>query len=560
MKSRLALLTKKELLLNFGMRNPKKEPNPVRFLLIRLIVLAMLPMFFLLYTVLKELHSVLYVLNQIPAYFMLVFLMAQLFLLFTGIPVFMGRFYGNRDNPILLAMPIRPGDILLSRFIPVLLTQILTALVLLLPAIIIHAMRVPTGGSDWLLLLSGVVGSLIFPTVLSAVIVLLVMRYTNVGKYSDKLKTFGTLLILLLIVGFQAMAQNFAGGSVDENFLLRILTDNRVLIENIATLFLPARWTGFGIVATGAEKWLYIGLNLLVSVLAAGVLQWMGANVYLKSLLSGTEMAKEKKKTEEKIRISGMHPVFRVLLTEWRLLTRTPAFAINVLSTPLMVSIIWLIPILTNDTLSKQIGNLRTVLQSAAVPGWLYFMAAGIFGAAVGIFMSLFSETATSFSREGQAFWLRRVLPIRASYEIIGRSLLNLLLTMGTTAIFLVAGYVFLRYPLWLIPVALLFSGLFSLPLCFIGLLIDVHRPKMNWDDPNQAVKQNLNSLLSFVAGIAYLLILFGAGYLLYKNISDPERLIQTGFLVLTIINIVLAVLSYVYLLRSMPGAIARME
>jgi hypothetical protein len=108
MKSRLALLTKKELLLNFGMRNPKKEPNPVRFLLIPLIVLAMLPMFFLLYTVLKELHSVLYVLNQIPAYFMLVFLMAQLFLLFTGIPVFMGRFYGNRDNPILLAMPIRP--------------------------------------------------------------------------------------------------------------------------------------------------------------------------------------------------------------------------------------------------------------------------------------------------------------------------------------------------------------------------------------------------------------------------------------------------------------------
>ena len=158
-------------------------------------------------------------------------------------------------------------------------------------------------------------------------IVLLADALQNVGKYSDKLKTFGTLLILLLIVGFQAMAQNFAGGSVDENFLLRILTDNRVLIENIATLFLPARWTGFGI-ATGAEKWLYIGLNLLVSVLAAGVLQWMGANVYLKSHLSGTEMAKEKKKTEEKIRISGMHPVFR-LLTEWRLLTRTPAFAIN---------------------------------------------------------------------------------------------------------------------------------------------------------------------------------------------------------------------------------------
>ena len=125
---------------------------------------------------------------------------------------------------------------------------------------------------------------------------------------------------------------------------------------------------------------------------------------------------------------------------------------------------------------------------------------------------------------------------------------------MGTTAIFLVAGYVFLRYPLWLIPVALLFSGLFSLPLCFIGLLIDVHRPKMNWDDPNQAVKQNLNSLLSFVAGIAYLLILFGAGYLLYKNISDPERLIQTGFLVLTIINIVLAVLSYVYLCVPCPA------
>ena len=83
-------------------------------------------------------------------------------------------------------------------------------------------------------------------------------------------------------------------------------------------------------------------------------------------------MAKEKK-TEEKIRISGMHPFSRAA-DGMALLTRTPAFAINVLPR-LMVSIIWLIPILTNDTLSKQIGNLR--ITKCGCTGLAVFMAAG---------------------------------------------------------------------------------------------------------------------------------------------------------------------------------------
>ena len=43
MKSKLGNLIKKELVLSFGMRNPKKEPNPIRFFLIPLFLLAIGP-------------------------------------------------------------------------------------------------------------------------------------------------------------------------------------------------------------------------------------------------------------------------------------------------------------------------------------------------------------------------------------------------------------------------------------------------------------------------------------------------------------------------------------
>lgn len=561
MRSKLAVLTKKEILLYYGMRNPKKEPNPARFFLVLLIVGGMAPAFWVYLRLLKEMHQVFVMVNQIPAYFMSGFTVAQLFLLFTGVPAFLGRFYGNRDNPILLPMPIEPGDILLSRFVPVLLMQIVTALAFIVPLILTHTMQASIGVSGWVVAIAGTMAAIVFPTVISAAIVLLIMRYTNFGRHADKWKTIGILLMLLLLVGVQAVMQGYASQGMSENLLLELLTDNQALIRNSASIFVPARWAGLGIAQTGMMSWMYAGLNLAIAFLSGWFLHWLGTRVYLHSLLSGTEMSKEKKKTNTgQLRVRAKHPILRILSTEWKILVRTPAYAVNVLSTPLIVSVVWLIPLIMNRSLIAQLGSLGETLRRLELPVYGYVIGAVAAGAVLGMFLSLFVETSTSFSREGQAFWLRRILPVPPSYEVIGRSLLNILITAGTALVLLTGSYFLFRFPVWLIPIALLSAGFFCLPLTFTGLLIDVRRPKMDWDDPNQAVKQNLNSFFAMIASLLYLLLFAGIVYLLYRSIPDLIEMIQTGAVVLVIVNALLSVVLYFVLIRVMPGAMARME
>lgn len=560
MKSRLSTLIRKELLLYYGMRNAKKEPNPARFLLVLLIAVGMAPAFFVYVNALREIHRVFAMINQIPSYFMSAFIVAQIFLLFTGIPAFLGRFYGNKDNPILLPMPIETGDLLVSRFVPVFLMQAVTALVFIVPAIIVHANRMAMDLSAWAAVLTGSVASIIFPTVLSAALVLVIMRYTGFGRHADKWKTIGVLFMLVLLIGFQAVMQSYAQNNLSENFLMELLTDNQALIRNTATFFLPARWTGMGIAQGDGMGWLYSGLNLILAFLSGWFLQWLGTRVYLHSVLTGTEVAKEKKKTGEKLRVKERHPIAQILLHEWRILVRTPAFAVNVLSTPLIVSVIWLIPLFMNREIIAEAAQLESTLGQLQLPGYFYILAAVAAGALMGVFLSLFVETSTSFSREGKAFWVRRVLPIEPSHEVMGRALLNVILTMVTASVFLILSYVFFRYPIEFIPVALLSAGFFSIPLTLAGLLIDVHRPKQDWDDPNQAVKQNLNSLFAMLASIAYIIIFAGIGYLLVKNVAELSSLLLTGTLAFVLTNLFLSVVLYWVLVKRMPKAIARME
>ena len=561
MRSRLGILIKKELLLYYGMRNPKKEPNPARFLLLFLILFGMSPALFVYVHALGDIHGIVEQINQLPAYFMLLSVGVQMAMLFTGVPAFLGRFYGNRDNSILLPMPIEPGEILIARFIPVLVLQLLTALAILIPGIFIHAVRVSVTPLQWLNLLAGSVASVIFPTAVSAVLVLLVMRFTNFGKHADKWKTIGILLMLFLLIGVQVTIQNAAQARMTEQFLLSILTDNQTLIRNFATIFFPARWTGMGMSVTGAQGLLYAGLNLILTFLSLWVLQWLGTRVYLHSLLTGSEMSKEKKKEGKRQQaFRQKHPILQVLLTEWRTLLRTPAFAVNVLSTPLIVSVVWLIPLVRNDDVRSQLAGTGSTLSMLGLSAETYAAAALLLGGAVGVFLSLFTETSTSFSREGQAYWIRRVLPIQPSHEIIGRSLLSILLSMGTAAILMAALWVMIRYPLWLLPIVLLSAAFFSLPLTLIGLYIDVHRPKMNWDDPNQAVKQNLNSLIAFVAAVLYIGLLALIGYVIFRNTEEIFTMFQRGIVAAVIVNAALSFGLYILLLKHMPVAMAKME
>ena len=79
-----------------------------------------------------------------------------------------------------------------------------------------------------------------------------------------------------------------------------------------------------------------------------------------------------------------------------------------------------------------------------------------------------------------------------------------------------------------------------------LGLLIDILRPKLNWDNPQEAIKQNMNIFLFVMGSFGYLgLIIFSLVKLFENKLIEYSSLLGIG-LVILVLHALLGVIGYI--------------
>lgn len=196
---------------------------------------------------------------------------------------------------------------------------------------------------------------------------------------------------------------------------------------------------------------------------------------------------------------------FRALvLRESRMMNREPMYFLNgpfiVLLMPLILVLAWFV----------QRGNLASIavaLESVS-GGPLGFLAGAAFGAFLG---SATSIAATALSRDAKALPALLALPVSVRdfmlaklVHALGWGIVGALVGAGGLA--LVLGLGFLEAAASVL-VAFAFSSLANMA----GLWIDTANPRLSWDNPVAAMKQNPNSVIVLLGAMA---AIGGLGYL----------------------------------------------
>ena len=243
-------------------------------------------------------------------------------------------------------------------------------------------------------------------------------------------------------------------------------------------------------------------------------------NMYIKSL-SGFSDVKSKKITAEKAEevinkdvrsVSVFHALF---VRDYRNVVREPAFFSN---GPLFVYIFPVIFVLSfsigfifsGNGMGELIASLREHAENLS-PQYLesikYFVTLGL--AAFSIFSGTFANLATtSFSREGKSLNDLKAMPLK--FDMIAKvKFWHAMLYVGIadviSIILLFAVYFLLKPPFALTEiiticlVMTLVTASVSLLLIFIDMFIDTANPKLNWETPMAASKQNFNVLWSML-------------------------------------------------------------
>ena len=554
--SRLATVIRAGLRSNFGLATLKhrlfKEKKD-RWLVPVFVLAAagVLPTLYGIVLLIKGAYLLLAPMGQERALLSLGVLAGQLLILLFGIYYVISAFYFSRDLEMLIPLPLRPSEVMISKFGVIMINEYLTVMAFVLPVVITYGVLARGGVGYWVNAVLVYLALPVIPLAIVSVLVVAMMRFINVSRKKDILILIGSILLIVLALGLQFAARGAPDREMNGQAIADLIASPDSLLNRVGSKFPPSIWAAKAIAGGFSGEGLVNLALLLGTSLAffAGIVV-LAEKLFYRGLVGLGEMTGKKRRLsrdEMSRRVtSGRRAGAAVFGREWKIMNRTPIFLLNGV---LVVIIVPAVFVLMATMGSGKGGggrgsDLSAILKTMTSANPLYaILAAALFMTVCG---SLNGTSSSTFSREGAQFWLSRVIPVAPREQAAAKFLHSYLIAMlGVVTAAVVAVFVLHLKAAHLAAAAglALIAGVL---LTAVGMIIDLARPLLDWTNPQKAIKQNLNVLLAMLADIGILTALFFGARALIK-----AKLAANVVLSVLLVGLAaLAVLSYRILLN----------
>ena len=521
---RLATVIRAGLRSNFGLATLKhrllKEKKD-RWLvpLIGLAAVSVIPMFYGIVLLIENVYGVLKPMGQERALLSFGILAGQLLILLFGIYYVIAAFYFARDLEFLIPLPLRPGEVMASKFAVIVINEYLTVAAVVLPVVITVGVLARGGAGYWVNAALVYLALPVIPLALVSLAVVAMMRVINVSRKKDALILVGSLVLIGGAFALQIGLGRSGGGGgpqASAQAIAAFLTSPDSLLNRIGAIFPPGIWATKAI-AGGfrgeglANLALLLGVSL---VLIAGMVVAAERLFYRGVIGLGETTGKRRRLTRDEMsrRVSSGRRAFAAIFgREWKIMNRTPIFLLNGVLVSVFIPAIFVL-MATLDRGGRGGGSagggdpmalLRALMSANPL---VVILGAALFMTICG---SINGTASSTFSREGAQFWISRMIPVAPREQVAAKFLHSYLVAMLGVATASIVAAVFLHVrAAYLAPAAGL-SLVAGVSLTAVGMMIDLARPLLDWTNPQKAIKQNLNVLLALVADVGILTAAF---------------------------------------------------
>lgn len=160
------------------------------------------------------------------------------------------------------------------------------------------------------------------------------------------------------------------------------------------------------------------------------------------------------------------------------------------------------------------------------------------FGGFIGVLSSILSST---FTREGKKIWILQVLPIKPLDQILGRLLANEITLIFVILPTILLSLIIVRLPIYMYIIFILAVLIIMVPLGLLQMQVDIIMPKLDWSNPQEAMKQNFGIFVSIMLSFALIgLASFIGIKLIYGKFESIQLLIVYFLAIIIITSIVL--------------------
>jgi ABC-2 type transport system permease protein len=401
-----------------------------------------------------------------------------------GILYVISIFYYASDVEKLLPLPLQPEEIIGAKLLVTAAYEYIFI----------------RSGAGLLFYLYGLIVFLVLPVIplcFASLISMLIMRFTKFARNKDRFNMISGILALVLALAVVFGSQSMM--TLNPNDLAGLLSKSAGDIAGLTASAFPGTALAAAALAD-SSSWLAAGqLGLLVLIAAAilGITMGLSRFLYFQGVIGlGASAASHRRLTARELTDAGTGgPAFWTYVwKDIRILLRTPIFFMNNVLMNFLWPVFFLIPL----ALGKQDQNIDVVIQllrktTFGPDGQGVPLALAIaFGAAC--FISGTNGIAQSaLSREGKLLYIMKILPMSYTRQIWAKLTVGILMSLIGTLLLAIILIVMIQPPFWFVLLLLAVLPGAILTTNLAGIIFELYWPKLNWDNEQKAVKQNLN-------------------------------------------------------------------
>jgi len=494
-----------------------------------LAVAGVLPALYGWVLVIKGMYEVLAPMGQERALLSLGILAGQSLILLFGIFYVIAAFYFSRDLEMLVPLPLRPAEVMTSKFAVIVINEYLTVAALVLPVVVTYGAVAKPGLGYWANAVLVYLAMPVIPLAAVSVAVVVLMRLINISRKKDALILAGSILLIVLALALQIALGKSAGGqgpAAEARAVAAFFTSPDSLLNRIGAVFPPGIWAtkalagGFGREGL-ANLALFLGVSAAVFVMMVAAAE----RLFYRGLVGlGETTGKKRRLTRDEMsrRVSsGRRAVAAIFAREWKIMNRTPIFLLNGILVVILFPALFILMTTIDPAQGGGEGDSMFLLRAlTSANPLIVILATALFMVVCG---SLNGTSSSAFSREGAQFWVSQVVPVPPREQVRAKFLHSYLVAVLGVVTAGIVSAVFLHLRAAHLAAAAGLALVAGVLLTAVGMIIDLARPLLDWANPQKAIKQNLNVLLAMLADIAILTALFfGVKAMMGAGWADP--------------------------------------
>lgn len=450
--------------------------------------------------------------------------------------------YFTKDSEYLLPLPLKPYQIILARTNVMLIAEYVIIFLIGFIPLVMYGILTGAGIVYYLTMILSVILVPILPVLLISMLIMFIMSFARLTKNRNRFQLFATLLVLAIIIALSISTSGMKQDLTNEEMAQMVVQANGMieLVKGyVPTVdYLMEALTTNSLFTAIVEVLKTLGITIIGFIVYMLIAQKIYFKGLVGNLFGGGASSSNKEINQKEYRNSKLYKSY--VGKEFKNMARNPVFLMQCLIPAILIPIIMVVVVYTGLN-SDGMGLEQITQMVQQMPTNTFFIACIILGV-IQFFTMFIYISITAISRDGENAVFMKYIPVSLYKQYMYKIIPNIIMNIVTIIITLGMAEYLLNLPVITLIALFIVATIMGILQSIAMIIVDLKRPKLNWDSEYAVAKQNLNLVFPVLLAMINIAIMVGLVFLL-KDIN-----VYIGIGLLGILYIVATVITNKYL------------